>query len=108
MLLMDTLEPLLRGEKMAPDQVKTLYRLVQSTKAAKAQELLDASVCTRSKENVDRITRVGNPFFAVLAVNLIVAGAHGTLGFDSLTPSDGFLIQTTISASATSAATRGQ
>jgi hypothetical protein len=40
MLLMDTLEPLLRGEKMAQEQVKILFRQVQTTKAAKAQELL--------------------------------------------------------------------
>ena len=40
MLLMDTLEPLLRGDKMAQEQVKILFRQVQTTKAAKAQELL--------------------------------------------------------------------
>ena len=40
MLLMDTLEPLLRGDKMAQDQVAILFRKVQATKAAKAQELL--------------------------------------------------------------------
>jgi hypothetical protein len=40
MLLMDTLEPLLRGDKMAQEQVKNLFRQVQMTKAAKAQELL--------------------------------------------------------------------
>ncbi|MGA2834949.1 MAG: hypothetical protein ABSE55_17965 [Terracidiphilus sp.] len=40
MLLMDTLEPLLRGDKMAQEQVKNLFRQVQTTKAAKAQELL--------------------------------------------------------------------
>jgi hypothetical protein len=40
MLLMNTLEPLLRGEKMVPDQVTILFRQVQTTKAAKAQELL--------------------------------------------------------------------
>jgi hypothetical protein len=40
MLLMDTLEPLLRGDKMAQEQVKVLFRQVQTTKAAKAQELL--------------------------------------------------------------------
>jgi len=41
MLLMDTVEPYSRGDEMAADQVKSLYQLVQSTKAAKAQELLD-------------------------------------------------------------------
>jgi hypothetical protein len=40
MLLMDTLEPILRGDKMAKEQVEILFRQVQSTKAAKAQELL--------------------------------------------------------------------
>jgi hypothetical protein len=40
MLLMDTLEPLLRGDKLAQEQVKVLFRQVQTTKAAKAQELL--------------------------------------------------------------------
>ena len=40
MLLMGTLEPLLRGDKMAQDQLTVLFRQVQATKAAKAQELL--------------------------------------------------------------------
>ena len=40
MLLMGTLEPLLRGETMASEQVNILFRQVQTTKAAKAQELL--------------------------------------------------------------------
>lgn len=40
MLLMDTLEPLLRGDKLAQEQVKNLFRQVQTTKAAKAQEIL--------------------------------------------------------------------
>jgi hypothetical protein len=40
MLLMDTLEPLLRGDKLAQEQVNIIFRQVQSTKAAKAQELL--------------------------------------------------------------------
>jgi hypothetical protein len=40
MLLMNTLEPLLRGDKVAPDQLAILFRQVQTTKAAKAQELL--------------------------------------------------------------------
>jgi hypothetical protein len=38
-LLMNALEPLLR-EKMAQEQVAALYRRVQTTKAAQAQELL--------------------------------------------------------------------
>jgi hypothetical protein len=40
MLLMNALEPLLRGEKMAQDQLTALYRRVQTTKAVQAQELL--------------------------------------------------------------------
>jgi hypothetical protein len=40
MLLMSTLEPLLRSETRTPDQVANLFRQVQTTKAAKAQELL--------------------------------------------------------------------
>ena len=40
MLLMNTLEPLLRGDKVAHDQLTILFRQVQTTKAAKAQELL--------------------------------------------------------------------
>ncbi len=40
MLLMSTLEPLLRGETKTPEQVAILFRQVQTTKAAKAQELL--------------------------------------------------------------------
>jgi len=40
MLLMGTLDPLLRGETRTPDQVAILFRQVQTTKAARAQELL--------------------------------------------------------------------
>lgn len=40
MLLMNALDPLLRGEKMAQEQLASLYRRVQTTKAAQAQELL--------------------------------------------------------------------
>ena len=40
MLLMSTLDPLLRGEKMAQEQLAALYRRVQTTKATRAQELL--------------------------------------------------------------------
>jgi len=39
MLLMNALEPLLR-EKMAQEQLNALYRRIQTTKAARAQELL--------------------------------------------------------------------
>ena len=40
MLLMNALDPLLRGEKMAQEQLAALYHRVQTTKAAQAQELL--------------------------------------------------------------------
>jgi len=40
MLLMNTLEPLLCGEKLTREQVAAQFRQVQTTKAAKALELL--------------------------------------------------------------------
>jgi hypothetical protein len=40
MLLMATLEPLMRGDTKTPDQVANLFRQVQTTKTARAQELL--------------------------------------------------------------------
>jgi hypothetical protein len=40
MLLMNALDPLLRGEKMTQEQLAGLYRRVQTTKTAQAQELL--------------------------------------------------------------------
>lgn len=40
MLLMNTLEPLLRGDKIVQEQLTILFRQVQTTKATKAQELL--------------------------------------------------------------------
>ena len=40
MLLMNTLEPLLRGDKITQEQLTILFRRVQTTKAAQAQELL--------------------------------------------------------------------
>jgi hypothetical protein len=40
MLIMKTLEPILLGEKLEQDQIAILFRQVQSSKAAKAQELL--------------------------------------------------------------------
>ena len=40
MLLMSALDPLLRGEKMASEELAALYRRVQTTKATRAQELL--------------------------------------------------------------------
>lgn len=40
MLLMSALEPILRGESVAEEQIAILFRQVQTTKAMKAQELL--------------------------------------------------------------------
>ena len=40
MLLMNTFEPLLRGDRIAQEHLKMLVRQLQTTKAAKAQELL--------------------------------------------------------------------
>jgi hypothetical protein len=49
MLLMNTLEPLLRGDKFAPEQLTILFRQVQTAKAAKAQELLAKRSQNREK-----------------------------------------------------------
>ena len=49
MLLMNTLEPLLRGDKLAQGQLAVLFRQVQTTKAAKAQELLAKRSQNREK-----------------------------------------------------------
>ena len=40
MLLMNALDPLLRGDKMTQEQLAALYRRVQTTKTTQAQELL--------------------------------------------------------------------
>ena len=40
MLLMNALDPLLRGDKMNQEQLAVLYRRVQTSKAAQARELL--------------------------------------------------------------------
>jgi len=49
MLLMNTLEPLLRGEKLAQEQLASLFRQVQTTKATQAQELLAKRSRNREK-----------------------------------------------------------
>jgi hypothetical protein len=48
MLLMNTLEPLLLGDKMT-QQLTVLFRRVQTTKAAQAQELLARRSRNREK-----------------------------------------------------------
>jgi len=40
MLLMNRLELLLRGDKLAQEQLTVVFRHLQTTKAAKAQDLL--------------------------------------------------------------------
>jgi hypothetical protein len=40
MLLMSTLEPLLRGSTLNQEQINAIFRQVQTTQATKAQELL--------------------------------------------------------------------
>ena len=49
MLLMSALDPLLRGEKMAQEQLAALYSRVQTTKATRAQELLAKRNLKREK-----------------------------------------------------------
>ncbi|MGB8064710.1 MAG: hypothetical protein WCF26_22685 [Candidatus Sulfotelmatobacter sp.] len=49
MLLMNTLEPLLHGDKIVPEQLAILFRQVQTTKATKAQELLAKRSQNREK-----------------------------------------------------------
>ena len=49
MLLMNTLEPLLRGDKLNPEQIAILFRQVQTTKATKAKELLAKRNLNREK-----------------------------------------------------------
>ena len=49
MLLMNTLEPLLRGEKLDQEQLAIIFRRVQTTKAAQARELLAKRSRNREK-----------------------------------------------------------
>jgi hypothetical protein len=49
MLLMNTLEPILRGDKIAQEQLTVLFRRVQTTKVAQAQELLAKRSQNREK-----------------------------------------------------------
>lgn len=49
MLLMSTLEPLLRGETLTQEQLAILFRRVQTTKATQAQELLAKRSQNREK-----------------------------------------------------------
>jgi hypothetical protein len=41
LLLMNTLGPIVRGERMAPEEVAGVFREVQARKARKAQEILN-------------------------------------------------------------------
>ena len=49
MLLMNTLEPLLRGDKLAQEQLTIVFRHLQATKAAKAQDLLAKRIQNKEK-----------------------------------------------------------
>lgn len=49
MLLMNTLEPLLRGDTIAQEQLTILFRQVQTSKATKAQELLAKRSLSKEK-----------------------------------------------------------
>ena len=49
MLLMSTLEPLLRGDRLTQEQLASLFRRVQTTKATQAQELLAKRSQNREK-----------------------------------------------------------
>ena len=44
MLLMNALDPLLRGEQLTQEQLTALYRRVQTSKASQAQEILSRFV----------------------------------------------------------------
>lgn len=49
LVMMNALEPLLRGEKLSREQVTGIFREVQMTKAARAQEILLKRTQTREK-----------------------------------------------------------
>jgi hypothetical protein len=49
MLMMNTLEPLLRGSTLNQEQINAIFRQVQTTQAAKAQELL-AKRCQKQEK----------------------------------------------------------
>lgn len=50
MLLMNTLEPILRGENLPQDEISILFRQIQTTKAVKAQELLARRTHNKEKQ----------------------------------------------------------
>ena len=49
LLLMNTLGPLLRGERLTAEQLDAVFRQVQSAKARKAQELLMKRLSTEER-----------------------------------------------------------
>jgi hypothetical protein len=49
LLLMNTLGPLLRGERLTAEQLDAVLRQVQSAKARKAQELLTRRLSTEER-----------------------------------------------------------
>jgi hypothetical protein len=40
LVVMNALEPLLRGEKLSPEQTAQIFREVQATKASRARQIL--------------------------------------------------------------------
>jgi mobilization protein NikA len=49
LVMMNAMEPLLRGEKLSREQVASIFREVQATKAARAQEILLKRAQAREK-----------------------------------------------------------
>jgi hypothetical protein len=62
MLLMNTLEPLLRGDRMQTEQIKLLYRQVQTAKAVKGRNFLrcapkgEPKKSRNQRDDIPRIT----------------------------------------------------
>lgn len=57
LLLMNTLGPLLRGERMAAEQVDAVIRRVQARKAGKAQEVLNKRLSCELQRHGDAQTQ---------------------------------------------------
>jgi len=50
LVLMNALEPLLRGEKLSREQAAQIFRKVQATKAARAQQILRKRAAAQPEE----------------------------------------------------------
>jgi hypothetical protein len=55
LLLMNTLQPLVSGQKISPEQFEKLVEQIQATKHAKARELLARRMATTEKPNVQHL-----------------------------------------------------